>query len=214
MNANHNVLEVLAKEGIVMTEADLNRAVRGKPSNLDSQTMLSTESTSQGSAVQKTGPECNGKRNGVFPSHVHPPLDSNGPSTVSELPTATNEELGKHPKPKLAKARYFFLRGVCLLGIHDSGWAYMSQRECGQMLNCGRCGATKTRTKHRHEWLYAGRDKCLQIRTCVRCDLTGGKRTHHESWGNEWSTGGNNRAHRCNRCKTIETWTESYDSYD
>ena len=214
MNANHNVLEVLAKEGIVMTEADLNRAVRGNPSNLASHTMLSTEATSQGPAVQNTVPASNGKLNGVFPSHVHPALDSNGLSTVSKLPTVTNEELGQQPKPNLSRARYFFLRGVCFLGVHDSGWTYMSQDECGQLLNCGRCDATKTRTKHQHQWLYAGKDKCLQIRTCVRCNLKGGKRTNHESWGKEWSTGGNNRAHRCNRCKTIETWTESYDSYD
>ena len=102
-------------------------------------------------------------------------------------------------------------RGMCRLGIHRGPWVFSHEGNCAQLRACARCGTTDTRTRHKREWRYAGESTCRQQRVCGRCDASDKDRTRHEKWGASYSAGPDTQAHRCQRCRTVETWDTSSD---
>ena len=73
-------------------------------------------------------------------------------------------------------------KGLCRIGIHRGEWRYLSEGNCTQGLECGRCGSVHGRTKHQREWRYVDDGACGQLKVCKRCIASNGSRTRHQAW--------------------------------
>ena len=87
----------------------------------------------------------------------------------------------------------------------------MTEGNCAQGRECGRCGSVHLRTRHERDWRYIRQRTCEQVRSCRRCNTTNGERTSHE-WSESWEPEhrwwqGAKEAHRCLRCGVVEEWT-------
>ena len=122
------------------------------------------------------------------------------PGATGEAQLVTRRGRQRTPKP-------WMMAVLCRFGMHEGQWAYVAEGNCTQGRECGRCGVIQVRTKHQREWQYVGEHTCKEIRTCRRCNATNGERTIHEKWSESWDVGGDESAHRCLRCGTVETWS-------
>ena len=205
MSANSTVLEVLASEGIPMTEGELLCAVQGQTSILDQGTTPPGRLTFSDLILLEELHES-------VPVRVENPPDEPMKSAVKV------RQAGPHNgDPSMGPAhgitgtwRTFSAlagRGMCCLGVHPAPWVYLRQGDCNQLRDCERCGTTRMRVKHRRKWQYVGPKTCRQTKVCQRCDHREDFRNKHEAWSGAWNAGGDERAHRCLRCGVVESWS-------
>ena len=220
MNSNQTVLEALAQEGVVMTEETLLRAVN------DEQSILTQEPSAPGrppldDLVLMASPHLSeGRLDGSLPMQLVTLGETNGiakPDMKTEHPVASSEGAYEEPAHGIIGTWRGICalagRGMCRLGMHPAPWVYLQEGDCNQLRECGRCGATKMRIKHRRRWIYTVSGSCRQTRICQRCNSGEKSRTNHEAWGESYSAGSDTRAHRCKRCGEVESWSTA-DYYD
>ena len=191
MSANQSVLEVLAQEGLPMTEKQLLRAVEEVPSlgtNIPGR--LTPSDFTPLERLLWSSKEADG---------------AVGVQTES-TPYETNQRADQTERGQERQRAPWYGAILCRLGVHQGEWRYVAAGQCGQTLECGRCEVTKVRTRHQREWRYVGDRACEQVRICQQCSVVSGHRTRHEAWSKSWSAGRNTEAHRCNRCGVVETW--------
>ena len=126
------------------------------------------------------------------------------PGATGEAQLATRRGRQRTPKPWLMAV-------LCRLGIHQGQGVYVTEGNCTQEAECGRCGSVHVGTKHQREWRYIRERTCEQVRSCSRCNAANGERTSHE-WSETWEPEtrwwqSEKGAHRCVRCGVVEGWT-------
>ncbi len=130
--------------------------------------------------------------------------------TNTTQPKASAQEIDQHAPPTgRGLDLTWYATVLCRVGIHRGQWEYVAEGQCTQIRICGRCGATKARTKHQRTWRYVKGGACEQVRICKRCEAVTGDRTKHEEWGASYTVGRNTDAHRCKRCGVVQTWDTS-----
>ena len=125
-------------------------------------------------------------------------------ATRSSIKTMTAEQINDQYQIQNAMRVPWYAVILCRLGIHWGKWDYVAERNCSQLLVCGRCGATRLRTRHQRQWVYVRNGHCKQVRTCQRCQAESGNRIKHD-----WSSAtfeGITGTHSCYRCGEVETW--------
>ena len=232
MSSNQSVLDVLAQEGIPMTEEQLIGATQKMQSNGNGAAPAQTK----GRVEMSHGPGQLAATGHTKPVSGPPRWNPEQPSAaevglaVCEVPLVTPSGRQGTPKPWLMAV-------LCRLGMHGGWWAFVVEGNCTQGRECGRCGSVHVRTKHRLEWRYKHKwtselseRNCEQVRTCRRCDIVPtnvvhlvggvdvpghtrnvevpvGQRTHHDDWG-EWRPVAPNsyiESRHCARCGKKET---------
>ncbi len=125
--------------------------------------------------------------------------------TLATSPLAEQCDSRK-PKPD-ARHVPWYASILCRVGLHWGEWQYVTERNCSQILVCGRCSQTRLRTRHQRQWVYI-RERCGdQVRICQRCQAESGTRTEHK-WGPD-TYRGDEGTHTCQRCGKNESWTVS-----
>ena len=210
MNANQNVLEALAKEGVVVTNEALLRAVE------DGQTVPALGTSARGMrplndlVVIGRPPLAEVGLNGSLPLRLGTPGETNGtiaPETETEHPVLSigraDVEPAQGTNGMWQRIRALAGRAICCLGIHPAPWVYLREGECNQLRDCWRCATATMRVKHRREWRYVRDKSCHQRQVCQRCYHEKGFTTNHEAWSESWSVGRDREAHRCKRCGEV-----------
>jgi hypothetical protein len=123
----------------------------------------------------------------------------------SKVMDSTPSLQGKQPQREEPRRVPWYASALCWLGLHWGKWDYLGERNCSQILICGRCAKTRTRTKHLRKWEYVKEGACQQVRICSRCQAESGLRMRH-LWG-QTSSYGTTASHTCKRCGNVETWT-------
>ena len=221
MNSNQTVLQALAKEGVVMTEETLLRAVND-PQSLPSQGPSAPGRPLLDDLVLIASPHLTeGRLDGSLPMRLVPLGETNGttkPETKTEHPMPSSWGAYEEPAHGIIATWRGICglagRGMCRLGIHPAPWVYLHEGGCSQMRDCERCGTTKMRVKHRRQWRYATEQSCAQLRECIRCHTTDKQRERHDAWGESYSIESERSAHRCNRCGKVESWSTADNYYD
>ena len=216
MSANSTVLEVLASEGVPMTEGELLRQVQGQTSILDQGTTPPGRRTFSDLIPLEELPLRGKEILESVPVRAENPGDEPISSEVTvRQPGPHNGDPNMGPAHGITGTwRTIYAlpgRGMCCLGIHPASWVYLHQGDCNQLRDCERCGTTKLRVKHRRTWQYVRPKTCRQTKVCQRCDSSENSRINHEAWSESYSTGPDTRAHRCKRCGEVQSWSTAND---